>query len=872
MVGSIEPIKNHTYLVKHREVDVEVGDRKAVSFKPRFKLKRWGDECSLDINFAPTVLEEEEVEEETDAKGNVTKIKYKAKADDYEIEFEYYPVEPIVESLTVNGEVHDFLQNELGGFEWKFTLKQMPPSLVWKFPIQTKGLKFYYQPPLHPDHPTWADTTRNRIPDSFRPENVVGSYAVYHNTKTNIHASAEDAKKYKAGKAFHVYRPHLMDAEGKETWADLDVSDGFLTITLPQEFLDKAVYPVTVDPTFGHTEIGSSGHGELLDNFLHGMRPHVCPVSGIATSISWYGHQFFTAGNIKAAIYKDLDDSLVGITEEKVIPTDNAWTHHNIISGGALIATDYILTLWGSGGFYLPYDTVAGYYRAYRSDFIYNGWPDPAGWTFKTGGEDQKFSVYCTYTPILYILTNVCDQIQDTQVRAKGDIDGLGEGGNCDERGFVYDTSSHGNPGNVSPASSDYPNCVYETDSFGIGNFTLTVSSLTENVTYYIRAYAHNSLGYVYGNEVVVIAGKVEREDTLNADFNAGSHDDTNTKGNTLGLMPIGGGLCVILAEKAETEWGSGWTNPEDPYNTYYHDSRAQFVIPASELMEAGLGVGEISKMHIHVSEQPGIDLVDFRIRMRHTEAMTSNAYIPVNGWILVYGPTTIPKSNLVANEWYEYIFTTNFNWDGLSNLLIDLSRDGEAWAENGGMYTRGNGLIDWMCAGCDDSFYDWPFDDMADFDYSKVPSIKLYIAGSGYKTSGIYTSAVLDISVLDSCDDSLISWSETLNGQTLTVYSRYSINGGDAWSEWAVCTSGQSMPGVGDIGNNTSDALVQYKVEISGDGSATPQLHDINIVCLYGEGAAPPTGWTGKISGVVNPAKIMGIPVENIAKVKGIA
>lgn len=33
-----------------------------------------------------------------------------------------------------------------------------------------------------------------------------------------------------------------------------------------------------------------------------------------------------------------------------------------------------------------------------------------------------------------------------------------------------------------------------------------------------------------------------------------------------------------------------------------------------------------------------------------------------------------------------------------------------------------------------------------------------------------------------------------------------------------------------------------------------------------------PPVGWTGKISGVTNPAKIMGVAVANIAKVKGVA
>lgn len=38
----------------------------------------------------------------------------------------------------------------------------------------------------------------------------------------------------------------------------------------------------------------------------------------------------------------------------------------------------------------------------------------------------------------------------------------------------------------------------------------------------------------------------------------------------------------------------------------------------------------------------------------------------------------------------------------------------------------------------------------------------------------------------------------------------------------------------------------------------------------LYGTGATP--GWSGKVSGVTNPAKVMGVDVANINKVKGVA
>jgi len=72
-----------------------------------------------------------------------------------------------------------------------------------------------------------------------------------------------------------------------------------------------------------------------------------------------------------------------------------------------------------------------------------------------------------------------------------------------DERGFVYDTVTHTDPGNVAPASSDYTSYVTEAGTFGEGTFTLTIDSLTQGTTYYYRAFSHNSFGYDYGEEVI---------------------------------------------------------------------------------------------------------------------------------------------------------------------------------------------------------------------------------------------------------------------------------------------------------------------------------------------------------------------------------
>jgi hypothetical protein len=71
-----------------------------------------------------------------------------------------------------------------------------------------------------------------------------------------------------------------------------------------------------------------------------------------------------------------------------------------------------------------------------------------------------------------------------------------------DERGFVWGTTSHADPGNVAPASTSYDDYETESGSFSTGTFDYALSGLTDTTTYYVRAYAHNSVGYAYGDEV----------------------------------------------------------------------------------------------------------------------------------------------------------------------------------------------------------------------------------------------------------------------------------------------------------------------------------------------------------------------------------
>lgn len=203
-------------------IEIEIGDSKQDEFFPQAKIKRWNNEVNLSIR------RDNGARRFRERNGQVV-------ADSQEESVVIYELEPDE-------------QNEDGGLEIEIELPRRPKTNVFDFTIQTKGLAFYYQPPL---------TEQEKAQGATRPENVEGSYAVYHATKRDNFVGG---KEYKTGKAFHIYRPKAIDADGAEVWCELAIDEqaGILTVTVPQNWLDTASYPVRVDPTVGYTSLGAS--------------------------------------------------------------------------------------------------------------------------------------------------------------------------------------------------------------------------------------------------------------------------------------------------------------------------------------------------------------------------------------------------------------------------------------------------------------------------------------------------------------------------------------------------------------------------------------------------------------------------------------
>ena len=88
------------------------------------------------------------------------------------------------------------------------------------------------------------------------------------------------------------------------------------------------------------------------------------------------------------------------------------------------------------------------------------------------------------------VTTNAVSNVAETSATCGGNVSSDG-GATVTARGVCWSTSQ-----NPTTSSS------HTTDGSGMGSFTSSLTGLTASTTYYVRAYATNSIGTTYGNEV----------------------------------------------------------------------------------------------------------------------------------------------------------------------------------------------------------------------------------------------------------------------------------------------------------------------------------------------------------------------------------
>jgi hypothetical protein len=375
------------------EINVIVGDDKQPdNFLPQVKLCRWSNE----VNFSVRLIDDEVGQESVNTIGD--KI--------------------VWEKGNKKIEFYDYEEGE-GGSKLVWYLKKKPKTNKVEFSIQSKNLDFFYQPPLTQEYQNgYSDefqkeivVTETQVKDldgnvlAERHENVVGSYAVYHSTKGGMNDAY--GKDYKTGQAFMIYRPHLIDANGLEAWGNLHIENGIYSVEIPEDFYNKAVYPIKSNDTFGY-ETAPATDNTWVYNTIRADYPYSPTSSGIISKLVVFSENggSINDGYFRPVIYKNSDNTLIGYGPGVTMGDSQNWVDAVLDNGGTIVAlTEYMLGGWlgPDEGLSMPsiaYNSATNIKA--RDAYTYhatNSPPNPCSWSAGKPNASLRWGIYATYTP-----------------------------------------------------------------------------------------------------------------------------------------------------------------------------------------------------------------------------------------------------------------------------------------------------------------------------------------------------------------------------------------------------------------------------------------------------------------------------------------
>ena len=376
------PSKYHFETKDDQRVDIEHKNDDYIYLS----LYKWGEEASLQI-----VLDKVPVH-------NHTFLKNKIEVENPDLLLRVYPIDTRTTG-DLYGDSEDVVQCLDGGVRFELVLKKKRPAMSnsFSFPLVAKNLRFSYQPFL---------TEKETAEGSIRPLNVEGSYAVYHVTKKD--------NPYMAGKAFHIYRPIAEDALGNKAWCSIQfdkyIDPTNMTIMIPQQFLDAATYPVTVDPDFGYTDTGGTwtviGQAGKAPYSARNGSAWTMPAGGpfVANYIRAYVKVEITASaDIKVFInQKDSGGAgthgQIAVKENLDVGADAGHWEQFTLAGQALTSgINYILNAMAElvSVTYLAYD-ANGAIASYFETQTYATPESP--WVVNPAGTTWDYSIYCNYS------------------------------------------------------------------------------------------------------------------------------------------------------------------------------------------------------------------------------------------------------------------------------------------------------------------------------------------------------------------------------------------------------------------------------------------------------------------------------------------
>ncbi len=163
-------------------------------------------------------------------------------------------------------------------------------------------------------------------------------------------------------------------------------------------------------------------------------------------------------------------------------------------------------------------------------------------------------------------------------------------------------------------------------------------------------------------------------------------------------LFLLVAGTGYIWAQPVDVIIGTGTTSNSatgspSPYGTYHKNFRQQYLYLSDEITNGGGVVGDISSVAFYVQDLNNcIAMSDYSIRIKQTDLNTFSTAPFETG---EYQTVWYQESFMPVEGWNTHIFNTPFEWDGLSNIIVDIVTtiiDGDATQNASVHYTSMSG------------------------------------------------------------------------------------------------------------------------------------------------------------------------------------
>jgi len=165
--------------------------------------------------------------------------------------------------------------------------------------------------------------------------------------------------------------------------------------------------------------------------------------------------------------------------------------------------------------------------------------------------------------------------------------------------------------------------------------------------------------------------------------------DTVQISGNFNSIVVGSSGTCGLNASATcngpttQQVVGTNTTTHNFPYRGFWEDGRVQMLYRASELLAAGVQPGLLTEAAFNITSLgSGQPFSNFTIRIGCTSLnqMTYGGF----GSPFVAGPVQVytGSANTVLG-WNTYSFATPYEWDGVSNLIVEVCFDNNSWTND---------------------------------------------------------------------------------------------------------------------------------------------------------------------------------------------